>query len=80
MKGISIAMDLQMIFYTFQEINLKLNYKILSMVITVLVSAAEQWNQLDAYINNSDYLNASREYAKRNAARRLGTSRFKSYF
>jgi hypothetical protein len=59
-----------MIFYTFQEINLKLNYKILSMVITVLVSAAEQWNQLDAYINNSDYLNASREYAKRNAARR----------
>jgi hypothetical protein len=27
---------------------------------TVLVSAAEQWNQLDAYINNSDYLNASR--------------------
>jgi hypothetical protein len=37
---------------------------------TVLVSAAEQWNQLDAYINNSDYLNAHRgEYAKRNAAR-----------
>ena len=37
---------------------------------TVLVSAAEQWNQLEAYINNSDYLSSHRgEYAERNAAR-----------
>lgn len=36
----------------------------------VLVSAAEQWIQLDTYINNSDYLNTHRgEYAMRNAAR-----------
>jgi hypothetical protein len=36
----------------------------------VLVSAAEQWTQLDAYINNSDYLNSHRgQYAERNAAR-----------
>ena len=36
----------------------------------VTVSAAEQWNQLDAYINNSDYLSSHRgEYAERNAAR-----------
>jgi hypothetical protein len=34
----------------------------------VLVSAAEQWTQLDAYINNSDYLNSSWSI-QRNAAR-----------
>jgi hypothetical protein len=50
MKGISIAMDLQkMIFYTFQEINLKLKQNIVDGNNTVLVSAAEQWNQLDVY-------------------------------
>jgi hypothetical protein len=35
----------------------------------VLVSAAEQWTQLDAYINNSDYFNRIGQYAERNAAR-----------
>ena len=36
----------------------------------VVVSADEQWRQLDAYINNSDYLNSHRGgYAERNAAR-----------
>ena len=36
----------------------------------VLVSADEQWRQLDAYINNSNYLNSHRgQYAERNAAR-----------
>jgi hypothetical protein len=34
----------------------------------VLVSAAEQWTQLDAYIN-SDYLTHRGQYAERNAAR-----------
>jgi hypothetical protein len=36
----------------------------------VLISAAEQWAQLDSYINNSDYLRKHRgQYAERNAAR-----------
>jgi hypothetical protein len=37
-----------------------------------LVSAAEQWNQLDAYINN-DYLNASRNMLSEMQLERLGT-------
>jgi hypothetical protein len=37
---------------------------------TVVVSAAEQWQQLNDFINNNDYLNKNRgKYANRNAAR-----------
>lgn len=49
------------------EINLQ---NIVDSSNTIIVSANEQWNQLNNYINNDSYLSKNRgEYAKRNAAR-----------